>query len=249
MSANVNSITEHLLIDAGISTGMRVLDIGCGSGEVSLLLARMVGPEGEVLGIDHDEKSILIARERVQGQSLSNVNFLKSDLSKPLPELGFFDAAVGRRILMYLPNPADTIRHISAALQPSGVIIFQESDATMVPGRLKSLPLHEQVNDWIRQTVEREGANIHMGFDLPSTFEQAGLTVECIRAEAIIQGQNTHYPLATVVRAMLPRIIQHGVATETEIDIETLDQRLKAERPPDVVYVSDMAFGVWARKP
>jgi hypothetical protein len=48
---------------------------------------------------------------------------------------------------------------------------------------------------------------------------------------------------------MLPRIIQHGVATETEIDIVTLEQRLKAERPQNVVYVSDISFGVWARKP
>ena len=249
MSPNVNTITERLLIDAGISTGMRVLDVGCGSGEVSLILASMVGSSGEVLGIDRDEKSIVVARERVQGLNLSNVTFLKSELSEPLPEFGLFDAAVGRRILMYLPNPVDTIRHIKTALQPAGVLVFQESDSTMVPGRLKSLPLHEQVNDWIWRTVEREGANIHMGFDLPSTFEQAGLVVESIRAEAIIQGQNTHYPLATIVRAMLPRIIQHGVATETEIDIETLDQRLKEERPPSLVYVSDMTFGVWARKP
>jgi hypothetical protein len=90
---------------------------------------------------------------------------------------------------------------------------------------------------------------IGFGFSLPSVLEKAGLAVESVRAEAIIQGQNTHYPLATIVRAMLPRIIQHGVATETEIDIVTLEQRLKAERPQNVVYVSDISFGVWARKP
>lgn len=249
MSSNVNIITERLLTDAGISTGMHVLDIGCGNGVVSLLLARMVGSSGKVLGIDQNEKSIALARERVQGQHLSNVTFLKSDLSEPLPEIGLFDAAVGRRILMYLSNPVETIRHISRALRHRGLLVFQESDSTMVPGRLKSLPLHELVNHWIWQTVEREGANIQMGFDLPSTFEQAGLIVEHIRAEAVIQGQDTHYPLATIVRAMLPRIIQHDVATEAEIDIETLEQRLKAERPPSVVYISDMAFGVWGRKP
>jgi len=70
MSTNANSITERLLTDAGISTGMRVLDIGCGSGEVSLLLARMVGSNGEVLGIDHDEQSIAVARKRVQSKNL-----------------------------------------------------------------------------------------------------------------------------------------------------------------------------------
>ena len=119
----------------------------------------------------------------------------------------------------------------------------------MVPGRLAPMPLHEQVSSWIWQTVEREGADIHMGFNLPSILENAGLVVEDVRAEAIIQGQNTHHPLPSIVRAMLPRIIQHGVVSEAEIDIETLERRLAAERPANSIYVSDMAFGVLARKP
>lgn len=41
---------------------MRVLDIGCGRGEVSLLLAKMVGSVGEVIGIDQDESAIDLAR-------------------------------------------------------------------------------------------------------------------------------------------------------------------------------------------
>ena len=104
---------------------------------------------------------------------------------------------------MYLPNPVDVIRRITTALRSGGVVVFQESDSTMVPGRLTPMPLHEQVNVWIWQTVEREGADIHMGFNLPFILEQAGLSVEHVRAEAVIQWQHTHYPLSTVVRAML----------------------------------------------
>lgn len=74
-------------------------------------------------------------------------------------------------------------------------------------------------------------------------------SLEHLRAEAIIQGQNTHHPLAYVIRAMLPRITKYGVASEGEIDIETLEQRLSAERTAaNSVYVSDMAFGAWVRK-
>jgi SAM-dependent methyltransferase len=202
-----------------------------------------------VVGIDRDVNALAVARDRVKADNISNVTFIEGDLSSQFPHLDFCDAAFGRRVLMYLPNPVDTIRHISAILKPNGVVAFQESDSTMVLGRVVSLPLHEKGNDWIWRTVEREGANIHMGFSLPSVFEKAGLLVESVRAEAIIQGQNTHYPLARIVRAMIPRIIQHGVATKTEIDIVTLEQRLKAERHPSVVYVSDIAFGAWARKP
>jgi hypothetical protein len=122
----------------------------------------------------------------------------------------------------------------------------------MVPGRLAPMPLHDEVSGWISQTVKREGANIHMGFDLPVVLEQAGLTVEHVRAEAVIQGQNTLYalPLADIVRAILPRITKQGVASEMEIDIETLEQRLTTERiAANSIYVSDMAFGAWARKP
>jgi hypothetical protein len=103
---------------------------------------------------------------------------------------------------------------------------------------------------WIWNTVEREGANVHMSVDLPSGLERAGLIVEHVRAEANIRGQDTHYPLANIVRAMLPRITNHGVASGLEIDIETLNQRLTAERfGTHSVYVSDIAFSAWARQP
>lgn len=249
MLTNTNSATERLIKDAGISPGMRVLDIGCGNGEVSLLLAKVVGPGGEVVGIDRNEKAIDVARDRVKSQNMSHVTFHKSNLDEPMPDLGMFDAAIGRRVLMYLPNPVDTICYISANLKPNGVIVFQETDSTLVPGRVESFPLHDKVNNWIWHTVEREGANIHMGFNLPSVLEKAGFTIESIRAEAIIQGHHPDFPpLATIVRGMLPRIIQHNVATEAEIDIETLEQRLKDERPANSVYVSSLSFRVWARK-
>ena len=97
--------------------------------------------------------------------------------------------------------------------------------------------------------MEREGANLHMGCELPAVLERAGLTVEHVCAEGGIQGQSSAGPLAFIAKAMLPRMVQHGVVGEAEVDIDTLAQRLAAERPDSTVYVSDMAFGAWARKP
>lgn len=117
-------------------------------------------------------------------------------------------------------------------------------------GCLTPLPLHERVHGWIWHTVEREGANIHMGFDLPSVLARAGLTVEQVRAEAIVQTPKAHYAVGAVVRAMLPRIMQQGVATEEEVDVDTLDRRLVEEREKtNATYVGEMVFGAWARKP
>ncbi len=249
MSENENSITERLISSAGITTGMRVLDIGCGNGLVSFLLLDAVGPEGEVIGVDINDKALDMAKSRAIENSVSNLKFIKADISGQLIGLGIFDAVFGRRVLMYLQNPVSALKNISKLVKSGGVVAFQESDSTITPGRIEVLPLHEKVNEWIWRTVESEGGNLHMGFELPTVLKQSGYIVENVKADAIIQGQKLHYPLATVVRAILPRIVEQGIATETEIDIETLEQRLKDERSETSVFISDLAFSVWARKP
>jgi len=249
LTDSVDDMTIRLFTDAGIVPGMRVLDIGCGNGNVSLLLAQLVGETGHVTGVDRDGSSLHQAQERVRQLNLPNVDFVQGDINTPLPDLGMFDAAVARRVIMYLPRPVDALRQVSSHLRPGGVMALLEHDAAMVPGRKTPLPLQEQVNRWIWQTVEREGANIYIGFALPQILTEAGLTVEHIRAEAIIQTPQTQYPTAEIVRAMLPRIIQKGVATEEEIGLDTLEQRLLDERrKAGSVYVSDMVFTVWAHR-
>jgi ubiquinone/menaquinone biosynthesis C-methylase UbiE len=61
---NPNTFTERLLKDAGISTGMKVLDIGCGNGEVSFLVSKIIGESGKVVGVDIDNQAITNARKR-----------------------------------------------------------------------------------------------------------------------------------------------------------------------------------------
>jgi hypothetical protein len=89
-----------------------------------------------------------------------------------------------------------------------------------------------------------------MGFGLYASLTRAGLAVERMRAEAIVQTPNAPHAVAAIIRAMLPRIVSRGVATEAEIDIGTLDQRLAEERVgTDAIFVADVMFGAWARKP
>ncbi|MEO7715938.1 MAG: methyltransferase domain-containing protein, partial [Capsulimonas sp.] len=145
MADIVGGMTERLLVDAGISPGMRVLDVGCGRGDVSLMAARLVGEIGQVLGVDRDPNPLVMARERGREFGLSNIAFAEDDLCALSPEYGTFDAIVGRRVLMYQSNPAHAIRSLARALRPGGLVVFQEHDATMTPGRLTPLPLHERV--------------------------------------------------------------------------------------------------------
>lgn len=245
-----DEMLERLLVDAGVGAGMRVIDVGCGRGDVSVRLARLVGPRGHVLGVDRDPTALALAAARVRELDLAHVEFVASDLAALALPAGAFDAAVGRRVLMYVPDPVGAVAALARALRPGGVVVFQEVDTAMVPRSVVPLPLHEQVHGWMWRTVEREGADVHMGFHLAGVLEAAGLTVEQVRAEAIVQTPRTHHPVAAIVRAMVPRIEAHQVATAAEIDVDTLEQRLIDERArAGATYVGDMIFGAWARTP
>ncbi len=241
-------MTERLLVDAGIGPGMRVLDAGCGSGDVAVMLAALVGPNGRVVGVDRDARSLEVARERARALGLSHVEFLEMALDA-LSLNEQFDAVVGRRVLMYQPDAIETLLRVARVLRAGGLAVFQEHDSTAVPGLQESLPLHWRVRSWIWDTVAREGADVHMGFGLATALAQAGFVVEGLRAEAVVVSPTIAHPAAAIVRAMRPRIVGHGVATEHEIDLESLEQRLTAERiSANTTAVWELIFGVWARK-
>jgi ubiquinone/menaquinone biosynthesis C-methylase UbiE len=88
-----NPITERFLSDAGVGPGQRVLDIGSGLGDVSMLVGRMVGPSGEVVGIDNDASAIAKAKTRARKAGLRNISFIQSDLGR-LSGGEFFDSIV-----------------------------------------------------------------------------------------------------------------------------------------------------------
>ena len=98
--------TERLLRDAGIGAGMRVLDIGCGMGDVSMLAAQLVGPSGQVVGVDLDGLALARARERASALGLANVTFVQSDVTRP-DASALFDAIVGRLVLQFLPDVSE----------------------------------------------------------------------------------------------------------------------------------------------
>jgi ubiquinone/menaquinone biosynthesis C-methylase UbiE len=132
MMNNVEDITYNLLVDAGIKKGMHILDIGCGRGDVPFLLSDMVGIEGSVLGLDLDDNVLEVARERASENMLKNVDFIKSDLNSLSIDNDQFDAIVGRRVLMYLPDPRRVISELSTMLKIGGMMIFQGSDSSLL---------------------------------------------------------------------------------------------------------------------
>src|SRR5262245_61059248 len=101
--------TTVLFRRAGISAGHRVLDRGCGAGDVSFIAAEIVGPGGNVVGIDRSPAAVDLARERERSVGQLNLTFKVGDAAK-LAIAGEFDVIVGRLVLMYLPDPVKALR-------------------------------------------------------------------------------------------------------------------------------------------
>lgn len=242
-----DNFTSELLIKAGVKKGSKVLDIGCGRGDVSLLAADLVGSEGNVVGVDIDSGSIDVARKKINDLTISNVSFYTTDASKVSETIGKFDVIVGRRVLMYQIKPVEFIRNLQKCLKKNGMIAFQEHDMEMVPSNTQPMPLHCKVQKWLRHTISYEGADTSIGFNLYDIFTKAGFKVKEMKAEPIIQTPIEPYNVAAIVEAILPRILASNAATKDEIEIETLEARLSEERSKsNAIYIGDVKFGIWA---
>lgn len=220
--------TADLLRRAGLGDGMRVLDIGCGVGDVTLLAARMVGSGGAVLGLDRASSSLEVARRRIASLGIAQVRFVEADLATFEPE-ETFDALIGRLVLLYLPHPVATLRRLSQHLRPGGIVAFQEYDMTQV-SQVSASELFMQVRQWIIDTFLAAGAELDMGTKLYSTFVHAGLPPPGMIASTLIacgpDSPGFEY-MSRVLRSLLPLIERSGIANIAEIDIDTLAARLR----------------------
>ena len=181
-------LTRQFLIAAGITRGMKVLDLGSGAGEVALLLADLVGPQGQVVGIDVNPDILDTARARVNAAGWTNVEFVVGDLDH-LDVASDFDAVVGRWILMYLAEPADLLRRVRAHARPGAVIAFQESaDLTAAVEAFPPTPLHDDIVRWTTPLGDGTWPIANMGRRLYSTYLAAGLPAPELRLEAPIGG-------------------------------------------------------------
>jgi SAM-dependent methyltransferase len=244
--------TRRLLEDAGITEGMKVLDVGSGAGDVALLAAELVGPTGSVVGVDQDPGVLDTARARAEASGLTNVSFHAGDLSEGVTDDGF-DAVVGRLVLLYVPDPAETLRVLIERLKPRGIVAFgefnflPESMVTRPP-----TPSGESLWAWMQAVVGGIGLDPATGYHLRNTFLDAGLPEPEMNVCAPVGG-GPDFPGydygAESLRSMLPLILKLGIATEEEVEIDTMAQRLRAEvvASGGVIKTPELV-GAWTRK-
>ena len=240
--------TRLLLRVAGIEPGMRVLDLGTGLGHVAFAAADLVGPSGQVVGIDSADRMLAVASERAKGRK--HVWFGQGDVRSWTCDEPF-DAVVGRLILCHLPDAATVVRHHLAHLRPGGRFIALDYDL----GSCRTEPPTQLFEPTLRRVItafRSAGANPVMGTRLALLLAEVGLVgTQSIGVQGYIAPDDPRGPamLAGVVRTLAPLMVATGIATAAELDIETLQDRLAADlQATRSVMVPPTLVGAWGQR-
>ena len=244
-------MTERLFRAAGLGPGMRVLDVGCGVGEVSALLSELVGPSGSVLGIDLDGEALDRARQRCVDLGLTNVSFQQGD-ARQIPEGRSFDAAAGRFVLMYMADPTEGLRQLAEAIRPGGVLVFHEWVGNQ-PSAGPDQPQLAAFQQLLSRTFAQSGAHVAIGRELPMLMRDAGLEPGPETICEVLMGP-PQTPLAQrrwplFARSMMDKIVRYGIASEAEMDQQIAALRQEWQHQEHLVPLSWLMVGAWAHRP
>ena len=220
-------LNHRLVADARLRSGMRVLDLGSGTGYPALLGAQTVGPGGSVTGIDLAEQMLEVARRKAASLKLANVTFRTGDATSLPFDTGSFDAITSRFCLMFLPDIPKAAAEIARALKPGG---WLAAAVWSTPDKNPSIRLSMEA---IKQVVELPPPDptapgifrLAKPGDLAGLLQQAGLTnvaEQEFLAEWSYASAEEYYTSLTDIAAP----IQNLMATLTPDQMQDVKRRI-----------------------
>lgn len=238
--------TERALRRAGIRAGMHCLDFGCGAGDVSVALAKVVGPAGRVVGIDMDEAALERARALAREQGVA-VEFVAGRCEEAAWS-GEFDLSYSRFLLSHLTDPAAGLRRLAEATRPGGTVVVEDVNIPVhicYPPR----PSFARYVGLYVDCARRRGADPELGLKLVSMFVDAGLVdVEVdVSMPTFRSGEGKQIARLTLA-AIADAAIAGGLTDREEVD-RLLDDLTLFEADPASIMSTAQTIQVRGRKP
>ena len=152
-----------MLAKLGVKPGMTVCDMGCGNGFYALQMAKMVGEEGSVLGVDIQPEMLKLLGERAAEAGVTNVKPILGTLADPkLPE-GIVDIILCADVYHEFSHPEQMLAAMRASLAPHGVVVlleFREEDP-----KVPIKPLHKMSKAQVNKELNANGFKLVKEFD------------------------------------------------------------------------------------
>jgi len=236
---------RRVLIDAGIKPGMRVADLGCGVGMTTALLAELVGPTGEVVGVDLSAAQLAQAQELMPSE-FSNVKFVEASATDTGLPYGSFDLVYSRFLLIHLVEPVAALREMHRLLKPGGILVCEDGDLTTA-GSEPTTALN-MFADLFGRLGPKWGVDYTLGrrlFQLVSAenFSDVEITYN---QPVVARGEQKRLAELSVTEAG-PSFVNAGLITEQALE-QTLAEMLRAAEDESVLAVMPRMSQVWARK-
>jgi SAM-dependent methyltransferase len=203
-----------------------------------------------VLAVERDARTISRARARAAEAGLHNINFVQTDIAESSADSSF-DAAVGRCILQFLPDPVAALRSVAKQVRLDGIVAFQEVSWAPCVSLSAHLPLWSAAVSLVHQAGIRSGVNMEMGPTLHNAFQEAGLPAPRMRLEMELRRDPdfTRW-VSDLLKSVLPQIQKLNLLHEAVGDLDTLQERLQDEVAISNTVVPWIGLvAAWCRKP
>jgi ubiquinone/menaquinone biosynthesis C-methylase UbiE len=243
LSRALQPTTLQLLNRVGLTPGMRSLDVGCGGGDVTLEMARLVGPAGWVCGVDFDAEILALARRDAEEAQLHNVEFRLADALTHQGE-AIYDLVYARFLLTHLPDAMRGLTGMIRAAKPGGWIVVEDIDFS---GRFCYPPnaAFQRYLDLYTQVAQHRGGDPYIGMKLVEMFHTVGL--EDVQVNLIqpvyMRGEGKEIAHITMER-IGGAVVSNGFATQDEVDQIVAEIAAFADHPHTLISLPRI-FQVW----
>lgn len=239
--------TSDLFGRVGIQPGMHCLDLGCGGGDVTFEIARMIDPAGSVIGIDSDEVTLDLARAVAKEKGLANVEFRVANVND-WNEPNMYDLVFSRLLLQHLSRPLDLLRRMWAAVKPGGALVVEDADfyGLLCEPENEGFEFYAQIYP---RVLARRGGDAALGRKLYRFFLEVGIPDPQLtlvqRADAT--GEAKGLSLSTL-EAVADAIVGEQLASSDEVR-SAIASLTDFTNNPKTLIGGPRTFQVWARRP
>jgi SAM-dependent methyltransferase len=246
LSRVMRPATRSLLERVGLRPGMACLDVGCGGGDATCEMARMVGPRGRAVGVDMDATKIELARSEAADAGLDGVEFRVSEAGKSVGA-GEFDVVYARFLLTHLSDPAALLAQMVGLVRPGGTVVVEDIDFRGHFCHPDSPAFRRYVNLY-SQVVRRRGGDPDIGPRLPGLLHDAGC--ESVRMN-VVQPAGMEGDVKLIAPLTMENIaeavVTERLASQEEVDDVVRELYVFAEDPRAVVSIPRVVQA-WGRR-